>query len=113
MRGFSFTALPWRLTVDADPGAAFIDLDVHNRVNLPQRLAGLIQLLRVFLIEQQPAANAYMLPLDRGDGAVGPAAALIAHTRRDLDHHRLRLRRAGRQAKPDMEVAVIGGVAVG
>src|SRR5579859_2383766 len=98
--------------IDADPvAAALIDLDVHNRVNLPERLARLPQLLWMLLIEEQPAANAHMRAFEFAE-RIEPAWTHVQDTRGNLNHDRLRSGVGSIHRQPDVIVAVRGGMTV-
>src|SRR5690348_16158976 len=102
-----------RLAVDALPTPILIDLDMDDWVNLPEGRPRLPELLRMFLVEQQPAADPHLLSRQTRERAARPPGALVTLALRHLDHHRFALRIACARAQPDMVVAVIRRMAIG
>src|SRR5579859_985716 len=85
---FFIPRLLWgHLMVDAHPAAVLIDLDMYDRMDLPQRVPRLIDLLRVLLVEQSPATDANVLADQPRQRRIGPAGPHIADARRHLNHH--------------------------
>src|ERR1043166_4608323 len=73
--------------VQRRPLPRLVDLDLHDGVNLPDRAARLADLVGVFGVEHEPAADAHaLIPLDDlAEQVCAPVRMIRTHARRDLD----------------------------
>src|SRR5436305_14103076 len=73
--------------VERRPLSVLVDLDLHNRVNLPDRSARLADLVGVFGVEHEPAAYAHTLIVldDLSEQVRAPVWVVRTNARRDLD----------------------------
>src|ERR671937_2129481 len=100
--------------VERRPLPPLVDLDLHDGVNLPDGAARLADLVRVFGVEHEPAADAHA-PIFLGDLAEhvrAPVRVIGPHARRDLDDDRAAPVVRGVLHEPDVEVAELRVVAV-
>src|SRR5207248_11567907 len=73
--------------VERRPPSVLVDLDLHDRVNLPDRSARLADLVGVFGVEHEPAAYSHALvPFDDLSEHIRlPVRVVGSNARRDLD----------------------------